>query len=187
MAQGWRSSDRSYTTQLQTEIKVSLHSQLPGSALRSRGSNAQNIVHSPAQGPSTPPPSWDPGDRAGPGEAPTEAGPAGSADRHPFPVLGGVTSADFRTPGSPRGSRLVQMRGGESQRAFSSFCKSCTGSGRSTATPPHSWRGRNRRTQMTLLPGGLKSRPHVSGPQEILSRHSLAPLLPRTSGAQPSG
>lgn len=49
----------------------------------------------------------------------TETGPAGSADRHLFPVLGGVTSADFRTPRSPRGSRPVQMRGGESQPPFS--------------------------------------------------------------------
>ena len=79
----------------------------------------------------------------------TEAGPAGSADRHLFSVLGGVTSADFRTPRSPRGSRPVQMRGGESQPPFASFWMSCTGSGHRTATPPHSWRGRNRRTQMT--------------------------------------
>lgn len=122
-----------------------------------RISNARNTVHSPAPGPSTPPPSWAPEEIAGPGEAATEASPAGSADRRSFLALGEV--ADH----AEAHSQLERAQGNPSHLS-AHLRRRHWKRPQNSLTPPDSWRGPSRRTQMTSATGGAGS---PTSPQEM--------------------
>lgn len=108
------------------------------------------MVHSPASGPSTPTPSWDPEERAGPVEAATEAGTAGSADHHPFPALGWVADR-------AEAHRSLKRAEGSPSLLSAHLRRAALEAATELLSPAHSWRGRNSRALMTSTAKGVGS------------------------------